>query len=73
MLVRLRTAYPLGYSIQVTNGNPMREQVLQSVSVVSFEDAIGLALGTAKDSKAQLWLDPDCTVKLAEQMFSIEV
>jgi hypothetical protein len=51
----------------------MREQVLQSVSVVSFEDAIGLALGTAKDSKAQLWLDPDCTVKLAEQMFSIEV
>ena len=73
MLVRLRTAYPIGYSIQLTNGNPMREQVLQSVSAVSFEDAIGLALGTAKDSKAQLWLDPDCVAKLADQIFPIEV
>jgi hypothetical protein len=51
----------------------MREQVLQSVSAVSFEDAIGLALGTAKDSKAQLWLDPDCVAKLADQIFPIEV
>lgn len=73
MLVRIRKAYPVGYSIQVTNGNPMREQILQSVSAVSFEDAIGLAMGAAKDNKAQLWLDPDCVVKLAEQMFPVEV
>lgn len=73
MLVRIRKAYPIGYSIQVTNGNPMREQVIQSVSAVDFQDAIGLGLGAAKDVQAQLWLDPDCVVKLAEQMFPVEV
>lgn len=73
MLVRLRKAYPIGYSIQLTNGNPMREQQLIAAAAVSFEDALGLALGTAKDNKAPLWLDPACVEKLADQVFPVEV